>query len=183
MRDWVERLQNRDPSALLAIYDRWSRPLLAFIVKITVNQEEAEGILSDVFQTFWTRSADPGFIQGNLFGQLADMARFRALDTVNSRGYSNGKQEWGTFEPRDRFSDSNELRTWEKLALPERVLRAHAALDGLTESERGLIEAAWFEGMTCTRLAMRHHLPVATIREQLSEAIRKLESALEDALS
>lgn len=183
MKDWVERLGRRDTSALLAIYDRWSRPLMALVNKITNKPEESEALIVEVFQSFWERSADPAFLKGSLFGILADMARFRALDAVSSRGYRNGTQAWGAFESRDRFTDPGEMRAFEKLGFAERVRRARAALDGLDEGERQLIEEALFEGQTCARLALRHHLPPALVREQLADAVRKLESALEDVMS
>lgn len=183
MKDWVERLEKRDATAILAMYDRWSRPLMALVTKITAKPDEAETIVLSVFKSFWEKSADPGFIGGNLFGVLTDMARFKALDSVNSRGFKNGTQEWAKFEARDKFSDPSELRAWEKLAFSERVRRAKAALDGLDEGERQLVEEALFEGMTSTRLAIRHNLPPALIREQLADAVRKLEASLEDVLS
>jgi DNA-directed RNA polymerase specialized sigma24 family protein len=183
MKDWVERLQSRDATTMLAMYDRWSRPLAALVSKISGKPEEAEAIVLAVFKTFWERSQDPNFLRGSLFGILADMARFKALDAVNSRGFKNGTQEWAKFEVRDKFSDPNELRSWERLPFADRVRRAKAALEGLDEGERQLVEEALFEGMTTTRLAIRHNLPPALIREQLADAVRKLEAALEDVLS
>jgi RNA polymerase sigma-70 factor, ECF subfamily len=183
MKDWVERLGRRDASALLAMYDRWSRPLMALVIKITGKPEEAEALIVEVFKSFWGRSAEPGFLKGSLFGILSDMARFRALDAVQGRGFRNGTQAWATFESRDRFTESGEMRAFEKLAFSERVRRARAALEGLDEGERQLVEEALFEGQTCTRLALRHHLPAAVVRDQLADAVRKLESALEDVLA
>ncbi len=183
MQDWVERLNRRDASALMAMYDRWSRPLLSLIVKVTGKADEAPELLSDVFRTFWDRSADPTFLKGSLFGILVEMARFRALDAVGARGYRNGTQAWGSFDSQDRFSDPSETRAWEKLGIPERSRRAIAALEVLDEGERVLVEEAWFEGLTCARLALRHNLPLETVRLQLVDAVRKLEATLEDALA
>lgn len=183
MQDWVQRLQRRDASALMAMYDRWSRPLLALIVKVTGKADDAPNLLADVFRAFWDRSADPAFLKGSLFGILVEMARFRALDSVGARGYRNGTQALAKFESQDRFGDPSETRAWEKLAFQERARRAHAALEALDEGERILVEEAWFEGLTCARLALRHNLPQETVRLQLVDAVRKLEATLEEALA
>jgi|GEM_PF-6245449 len=183
MRDWPQRLQNRDASALLAIYDRWSRPLFALIQRITQRPDEAEGLLAEVFEAFWEKSQNPGFIQGSIFGMLVDMARFRALDAVEARDFKNRTQAWAAFEPTDRFSDPAELRMWEKLPFAERQRRAKAALEGLAPQERLMVEQALFEGLTCTRLAIRHNSSIADMRGKITLAVQKLESALEGTLS
>ncbi len=183
MKDWVERLQRRDATALLAMYDRWSRPLVSMVNKITLKPETSENIVLAVFKSFWELSADPSFLKGSLFGLLSDMARFTALDSVQSRGFRNGKQEWANFEPRDAFSDPHEMRAFERLSYSERQRRAKAALDGLDENERQWVEAALFEGLTCARLALRHNIPADELRPKLADAVRKLEASMEDVLS
>ena len=168
---------------LVAIYDRWSRPLYSLILRIVSNPDDANTVLIDVYKCFWEKSAKPEFLQGSLFGILWEMSRHCALDLVDSRGFRNGRQEWGAWQARDCYTDPSEFRGMERLPPVERSRQAKGALEGLTVEELALIEGAIYEGQSRARLALRTNQTSTVVQGQLATAMDKLVGSLGDMIA
>jgi DNA-directed RNA polymerase specialized sigma24 family protein len=60
-REYVERIQGRDPSALQALYDETSRVLYSLASRVLNDREDAEEVILDVYQQVWNSADRSGF--------------------------------------------------------------------------------------------------------------------------
>ena len=167
----LERVVQRDESALAALYDRYSRLVYSGALRITRDEGAAEEILQDIFYQVW-RSADKFDPQrGSLGGWLLVAARNRAISRLRRRS-GRGNEELD--ENAVVLPANIESAAAQKLLL-ERVA---AVMSELSAPQREAMELAYFEGMTHTEIATRTGEPLGTVKTRIRSAIGILKRAL-----
>ncbi|HKO05016.1 MAG TPA: sigma-70 family RNA polymerase sigma factor, partial [Candidatus Acidoferrales bacterium] len=163
----VMRIVGRDESALAELYDRYGSLVYGVALRVLRDVSAAEEVLQDIFHRLWNVAGRFDPARGSLPAWLAVTARHRAIDRLRQR------------EP---ATDSETAAA--EISLPfdleEQVFRGHmlerirAALARMPESQRKLVELAYFEGLTHTELAERTGEPLGTIKGRLRAAVASL---------
>lgn len=162
-----------EPEAFGVFYDRYERPLLAFLLRATRRPDLAADLTAEVFAQA-LRSApsycdDLGPAQGWLFGiarhELADAWRRRHVDDVARRALA--------MEPLVLTdADLERVEQLDGVAL--------ALLDGLPADQRAAVRGRVLEERPYDELAAELACSESVVRQRVSRGLRRLRTRLEE---
>ncbi len=178
--DLIGRAAEGDARALEVLYDRYSRVVFSFALRIVGDRQLAEELLQEVFFRAWQQGGAFSAGRGSFVTWLLSITHNMAIDEVRKR------------RRRPQKADSEE---------PETVLAAMAdtgagadvedevwlgalrdtitsALDGLPAPQREAIELAYYQGLTQREIAERLGEPLGTIKTRMRLGLQKLRDAL-----
>jgi len=162
--------------ALDILYDRYSRLVYSIAYRILNSSEEAEDITQDVFLTLWRRNNyDPA--RGSLSSFLTTLTRSRAIDRLRSK---NARLRVVQRLQGIVRSDSGSPSPLEQASIGERSQMIRTALSQLSESERQVLEIAYYEGLSQSEIAERLDIPLGTVKSRSRQGLLKLRQRLQD---
>jgi len=168
----VERIVQRDESALALLYDRYAGVLSSVLNRILRDTQAAEEILQDIFYQLWRTASrfDPS--RGSLGGWLLVIARNRAISRLRKRNPAGGEElsENQVVAPANLES---------LVAKRELLVRVKAAVDSLPREQRDVLELAYFAGMTHSEIARHTGDPLGTVKTRLRTAVEALKHNLQ----
>lgn len=162
--------------ALAALYDRYSGMLTALAVRILRDEGEAEEILQEAFLQAWrqARRYDPE--RSSVVTWLVLLTRSRAIDRLRSRQVA----ERTLLAVRDeRPADHTSPTGLRDVFLQERRKRLREELALLPETQREVLELAFFRGLTQREIAEKTGTPLGTVKTRSLLAMKKLRDALQ----
>lgn len=164
----IERLKQRDASALSELYDAYSGALYGVVLRIVRTPEVAEQVLQDVFLKAWRNieAYDPA--KGRLFTWLVNIARNAAIDAVRSASYRQ-QQKTDSLETLVHSPGGQGVHP-DHIGLRELVAQ-------LEEKHRTLIELLYFQGYTQEEAAEAVGIPLGTVKTRVRWALRELRRA------
>jgi len=168
----MERLVQRDETALAALYDRYAGMLFSLLHRILRDAQAAEEILQDIFYQLWRTAThfDPG--RGSLPGWLTVIARNRAISRLRQRRPESG----------DELVENTVALPFNlesAVAQQELMGRVKGALESLPKEQRAALELAYFEGLTHSEIAGRTGDPLGTVKTRLRSAVETLKRKLQ----
>jgi RNA polymerase sigma-70 factor (ECF subfamily) len=166
----VQRLIERDESALSELYVQYSRLVFSIAMRTVQNSHLAEEVTQDTFLKVWDHPERWEAERGRFTSWLIAITRYTAIDHLRKeqRRPLQNAIEWDDV----RLSESalvDEL-TWQD----GRML--HAYMERLPEEQEQAIELAFFQGMSHTEMAEYLNLPLGTVKTRVRLALRKLKS-------
>lgn len=182
----LQRIVARDERAVAELYDRHSGLVFSVIWRILRSQVDAEDVLQETFVRVWTRAETYDVSLGSPTTWLTRIARNRAVDRLRARRVraeiDGQAPETGTSgeiqEAVAAVSDRPDVRT-EDAAMTSAL---RGAVARLPETQRVLIEAAYFEGYTHQELADRLGLPLGTVKTRIRAGLLALRTHMEQAV-
>jgi len=168
----IQRIVQRDESALGALYDRYAGMLSAVLNRILRDQQAAEEILQDIFYQLWRRASQFDSARGSLPGWLTVIARNRAISRLRKHNPSQGDElnENAVVMP---------VNLDNLVAQRELLGRVRGALDSLPKEQREALELAYFQGMTHSEIARHTGDPLGTVKTRLRSAVETLKRNLQ----
>jgi RNA polymerase sigma-70 factor (ECF subfamily) len=167
-----------DPAALETLYDRYSRVIYSFALRIVGDPQIAEEILPEVFFRAWQQGGSFQSSRGSLVTWLLSITHNLAIDEIRKR--NRRPQRSDVAEPetvlagvRDE-SQNVEDEVWLG-SLRESIVEA---LDMLPPSQREPIELAYFQGLTQREIAEQLGEPLGTIKTRMRLGMLKLREHL-----
>jgi RNA polymerase sigma-70 factor, ECF subfamily len=168
----MERIVQRDESALAELYDRYAGMLTSVLCRILRDSQAAEEILQDIFFQLWRTSSQFDAARGSLPGWLAVIARNRAISRLRRKNPAAG-EELGE----NAVVVAYNLET--AVAQQEMMARVAAVLGRLPKEQREALELAYFEGMTHSEIARHTGDPLGTVKTRLRTAVETLKRDLQ----
>jgi RNA polymerase sigma-70 factor (ECF subfamily) len=166
----VRRLQRRDPRAMAELYDRYGRLVYALIFRVVRDTGIAEDLVQETFLRVWNRVRSFEAERGALGPWLLAVARNRAIDYLRSAG---GRMRHALeLDETDHPALFTDLE--KELLNSDKIRRVKAALEKLSESQRTVIELAYFEGMSQTEIAEHMGQPLGTVKTWARAALKSL---------
>jgi len=172
------RLTAGDDHALGEVFDHFAPAVLGTALRVLGDEAAAQDVVQDVFVELWSRPGRYDPAVGTLHAYLVVLARHRAVDLVRSELRRVARQE-----------RSHRLAPGEPSPSPcEEVMAAQAAtavrdaLRLLPDSQRVIVELAYFGGLTCREAAKAAGVPEGTAKSRLRLALAKLETMLDREL-
>jgi RNA polymerase sigma-70 factor (ECF subfamily) len=172
------RLAAGDDHALAEVFDRLAPAVYAAALRVLGQGTAAQDVVQDVFVELWTHPGRYDPAAGQLRTFLLVLARHRAIDLVRSEFRRIARQE-----------RHHRLTPWhrepsvdDEVAAAESASIVRAAVRLLPESQRRVIELAYFEGLSCREVAQAAGIPEGTAKSRLRLALAKLESVLDRQL-
>jgi RNA polymerase sigma-70 factor, ECF subfamily len=167
----IQKIVQRDESALAALYDRYASLLSSLLNRILRDTQASEEILQDVFYQLWRNAAQFDPARGSLPGWLAVIARNRAISRLRRHNPSDGEEllETTVIVPANLEN---------ALAQQQLLGRVKSALENLPSEQRAAIELAYFEGLTHSEIASKTGDPLGTVKTRIRSAVESLKRNL-----
>ena len=170
-RAWLAMIASGEQSALLALYQRYQRPLFVYLLRLVRDASLAEEVLQDVLVAIWQgaasfsgRSRVSTWVFGIAHHQAAQAARRRALPQDSPEEYA---------EVEDAAQDGG--RVTFALALQEDL---EAALEQLSPIQREALELVLAHGFAYEEAAIITAVPVGTVKSRVNQARRLMQRTL-----
>lgn len=178
----LQRIAARDDEALASLYDRHSSLVYGVILRILRNPSDADDVLQETYVRVWTRVDTYDSRLGSPLAWLIRIARNRAIDRLRSTFVRRdiSVQPGLTAEGESRLPDPEHHDTPEVVvhhAATSRTLQAAMAF--LPDTQRRLIEAAFFEGYSHQELATRFDVPLGTVKTRIRTGLTAMRGRLE----
>jgi RNA polymerase sigma-70 factor (ECF subfamily) len=167
----IQRIVERDESALAVLYDRYAGMLSSVLNRILHDTQAAEEILQDIFYQLWRTAGNFDATRGSLPGWLMVIARNRAISRLRRHNPAGGDElEENTVVMQSNL-ESNVAQT-------QMIGKVKGALEKLPQEQRAAIELAYFEGLTHTEIAAKTGDPLGTVKTRLRTAVETLKKNL-----
>jgi RNA polymerase sigma-70 factor (ECF subfamily) len=179
----IDRIVLRDETALAALYDRHSRLVYSVAMRVLRTTPDAEEVLQEAFVRVWSRADTYEQRLGSPAAWLARIARNRAIDRLRAKKV---RQFVDASPPPDDGPQQPEPFT---TLTPDVILAdttkagiVRGALVSLPQSQRTLIEAAFFDGYTHQELSERFGVPLGTVKARIRTGLLALRTQLAQAI-
>lgn len=183
---WVEptdalltaRLAAGDDLALTEAFDRLGPAVYGAALRVLGEWAAAQDVAQDVFVELWVHPDRYDPAAGSLRTYLTVLARHRAVDLVRSELRRIARQERNhRLTPQQEFrSPGDEVEAAEAAGVVRTAVRL------LPDSQRQVVELAYFGGMSYREVAQAIGIPEGTAKSRLRLALAKLESVLDRQL-
>jgi RNA polymerase sigma-70 factor, ECF subfamily len=166
-------IANGSEAALNILYRRFKDRVYSLSWRILFDQNGVEETVQDVFVKIWQRADDFSVVKGSVSSWVIAIAHHTAIDALRHREHrATINLENGELETKAITHDRSD--TMLERADIER------ALHKLEVSDRKLIEASYFEGLTQTQIADREHIPLGTVKTRMRSIFGQLRQYLRD---
>jgi len=174
----IGRASEGDARALEVLYDRYSRVVYSFALRIVGDSQIAEEVLQEVFFRAWQQGTAFKSARGSFITWLLSITHNMAIDEVRRR--RRRPQKADSEDPESvlaAVADSStdiEEEVWLG-SLRETIVEALATLP---PAQREAIELAYFQGLTQREIAERLGDPLGTIKTRMRLGLQKLRDQL-----
>ena len=172
--DLIAAIGRRDPTALVALYDRHGRLAFALAYRVLGDAGAAEEVVQDAFLLVWRRAASFDAARGSARAWVLTIVRNRAID-ARRRRVGRRHEVLGLEVAEEALAVPG---VWGEVVLGLERDEVRAAVEALPEEQRRAIELAYFEGLTHREIAERTNRPLGTIKGRLRLGLQKLDGAL-----
>lgn len=176
----AEAMANGDTQAVEVLYDRYSRAVFSFALRILGDRAHAEELLQEVFFRAWRQSHRFSSQRGSFISWLLSITHNMAIDEIRKQNRRPKRAD--SDDPvrmLGNLSDGDPpVEEQAEIALARDRIRQ--ALTLLPESQRSAIELAYFRGMTQREIAELQGEPLGTVKTRMRLALRKLRDHLDD---
>ena len=172
------RLAAGDRFALAEVFDGLAPAVFRGALRVLGDDAAAQDVVQDVFVELWRRPGRYDPAPGTLRTYLIVLARHRAVDLVRSEFRRAARQERSYRLAPERPGPS----PCEEVMASEAAAAVRTAIRLLPDSQRRIVELAYFRGLTCREAAMAAGIPEGTAKSRLRLALAKLETALDHQL-
>jgi RNA polymerase sigma-70 factor (ECF subfamily) len=174
----LELVRDRDEAAMAMLYDRHGRLLYSLIRRIVGDNTDAEEVMQDTFLRIWDHAGTFDRSRGTALAWMVAIARRLAIDRTRSKGYSARKKEVDMDAVGENPGASDTYEQEAQLIDDEHRRTVSGALSTLDEAHRDVIELAYFEGMSHSRIAEQLALPLGTVKTRIRSAMQSLRDHL-----
>jgi len=167
----ITRMAQGDRSGLEQFYDRYAQLVFNLVMRILRNRPDAEEVLQEVFLQAWRSAARYDPSRGSAEAWLIMMARSRAIDALRKGRRAPDRPEAAPLPevpaPSADVPEAMEARTF-----------VTSALEGLTSTQREVLELAFYGGLSQTEIAARIGAPLGTVKSRTRMALERLRETL-----
>ncbi len=172
------RLAAGDGLALAEVFDGLGPAVYGGAFRVLGDDAAAQDVVQDVFVELWTHPGRYDPAAGTLRTYLIVLARHRAVDLIRSELRRVARQE-RTYRLAPGQPDPSPC---EEVMASEAAAAVRAAIRLLPESQRRIVELAYFGGLSCREAAKAAGIPEGTAKSRLRLALAKLETVLDRQL-
>jgi RNA polymerase sigma-70 factor (ECF subfamily) len=169
--DLIQRVGIGDRNAFEALYRRFARPVFGLALRRLGDRGRAEDALQETFTSIWRSASTYRPERGPGAPWLYAVARNAIVDRGRSR------VEIPAEPPEEQAADPGPPEQAEASWLAWRV---HLALQDLPESERTLLELAYWSGLSQSEVAKFLNIPLGTVKTRTRSALARLADMLEE---
>ncbi|MDM0112014.1 sigma-70 family RNA polymerase sigma factor [Variovorax sp. J22R133] len=174
----IDRVGQRDETALRLLYDRTAPRLLGLAMRVVRQREWAEDVLQESFLTIWRVAGD---YRSSLSPPLAWMGlivRSRSLDLLRRRSAERAQLTQDLDETMADALVSDAASPMDAADASEQAQALHRCLQELDGRQREVVSLAWLHDMSHVELAGQLALPLGTVKTWIRRALEKLRNCM-----
>lgn len=174
----MARIQEREPEALAALYDRYSGILKSLIMGVIHNDAEADDLLQEIYMEIWKQAAHYSVQKGKPLGWIVTLTRRRSIDRLRK------KQAYARAEERLQNETEQQPEAWvhnsteDDIQMSDNRRLILGVLKNLPPAQREAIDLAFYHGMSQREIAAKTGIPLGTIKTRLELGLKKISEAL-----
>ncbi|MGD1940566.1 MAG: sigma-70 family RNA polymerase sigma factor [Leptolyngbyaceae cyanobacterium] len=172
----VIALQQGNKSALVALYDRYSRLVYTIAWRILNSGPEAEDLTQEIFLHLWQKSAYNSN-RGSLSRFLSTVTRNRAINRIRSG--SNRRRILKGLTHQDSVVAALSLPE-EQAFQGERSHQVREALQALPDQQGDLLWLGFYHGLSQSEIARHTNIPLGTVKSRMRQGLINLKAELQD---
>jgi len=170
----IEQIAAGERTAFEELYHRYARSVLGLALRRIGDRGRAEDSVQDVFAAVWRSASSYDRTRGPGGAWLYTIARNAIVDAQRRK-------------PAPTMADppevvSTDLTPDEEAEASWNAWRVHRALETLPDTERSVIDLAYFSGLSQSEIAGFLGLPLGTVKTRTRSGLARLADALEGGL-
>jgi RNA polymerase sigma-70 factor (ECF subfamily) len=170
----IQKVANQDRDAFSQLYDRFSSLVFTLAMRMLKVRSDAEDLLQEVFVQIWRQAQSYSVQRGSPEAWIVNIARSRAIDKI--RSIRRMEKSFVLTDDPARAESSDNVES--SAAESEARMAMNSALANLPETQRKVLELAYFDGLTQTEIANRLAEPLGTIKTRMRSGIQRLRDML-----
>jgi RNA polymerase sigma-70 factor (ECF subfamily) len=169
----IARVAAGDHDAFGDLYRRYARPVLGLALRRLGDRGRAEDAVQEAFASIWRSARSYRRERGPVAPWLYTVARNAIADRGRARNEPPA-------EPGDSASDEpgppdQAEQSWV-------AYRVHVALETLPDSERTVLELAYWSGLSQSEISAFLDIPLGTVKTRTRSGLRRLAEELDGEL-
>lgn len=178
-QELLNQVAHHDSKALEQIYTKYVGLLRHQIMQIVRCPDITADVLQDVFVQIWEKASVFDTKRGELINWLCTMARNRAIDQIRRHQRRNAASPSVSYleelQSKHRGHTEDPFLLFAQAECREKLQRA---IQVLPLSQRTVLRAAFFEGLTQSEIAERYQIPLGTVKTRMRQGLIELEKKL-----
>lgn len=174
----IDRVAERDESALKALYDLTSGKLYGLSMRVVRNNEWAEDALQDTFLQIWRNAPDYRASLSPPMAWLGLIVRSRSLDLLRRR---KAAREHLTDEIDEAMADTMEgdsPNPMDTSLASQQAWALHQCLGKLENKHREVVSLAYLRDLSHGELAEQLKLPLGTVKTWIRRGLDQLRTCM-----
>jgi len=174
----IERIAQRDETALKALYDLTARKLYGLSLRVVGSAEAAEDALQEAFLQVWRSAGDYRASLSPPMAWLGLIVRSRSLDSLRRRA---AERSHLTQELDETLVDTLEGDSPDPLdtsLASQQAWALHQCLGQLEHKQREVISLAYLRDLSHGELSERLALPLGTVKTWIRRGLDKLRDCM-----
>jgi RNA polymerase sigma-70 factor (ECF subfamily) len=172
--DLIRQVANQDRDAFSQLYDRFSSLVFTLAMRMLRARSDAEDLLQEVFVQVWRQARNYSTERGSPEAWIVNIARSRAIDKI--RSIRRMEKSFVLTDDPARAESSDNVES--SAAESEARMAMNSALANLPDTQRKVLELAYFDGLTQTEIANRLAEPLGTVKTRMRSGIQRLRDML-----
>jgi RNA polymerase sigma factor (sigma-70 family) len=172
----VQRIVQRDQTALSELYDRYARIIYAVAFRSLTSVEESEELVIDVFFQVWHSADRYDASRARVDTWIFMIARSRILDRLRTL-QRKARIATAETEKENQFTKPSVDPLEDALSL-ERRAQVWKALRQIPTEQRQVIELAYYQGLSQSEIAAQTGISLGTVKTRIRLGLGKLRIAL-----
>jgi RNA polymerase sigma-70 factor, ECF subfamily len=170
----IRQVANQDRDAFSQLYDRFSSLVFTLAMRMLRARSDAEDLLQEVFVQVWRQARNYSTERGSPEAWIVNIARSRAIDKI--RSIRRMEKSFVLTDDPARAESSDNVES--SAAESETRMAMNSALANLPDTQRKVLELAYFDGLTQTEIANRLAEPLGTVKTRMRSGIQRLRDML-----
>lgn len=164
-------IRSRDAEAMGKVFACYASIVYDVSLRILRQPSSAEDVLQEVFIKLWRNPNAFSSQRGALGAWLAVIARNRSIDVLRQRHLEDST---------DNVVLTNGINYADLAERNCMMVKVRNAMAALPDTQRRVIECAFFEGKTHIEIAEATGIPLGTVKTRIRTALLSLRKALRD---
>jgi RNA polymerase sigma-70 factor, ECF subfamily len=170
----VQQMASGDSDAFLRFYERYASLAFTFALRLLGSRSDAEDLLQEVFLQVWRQARDYSPERGSPEAWLITMTRSRAIDKLRALR----RREMSPLSPDEPPRLEGGVQAKPATQTSEAKLTVQGVLAKLPETQRTVLEMAYFDGLTQFEIAARLGEPLGTVKTRMRTGLERLRGFL-----
>jgi RNA polymerase sigma-70 factor (ECF subfamily) len=170
----LQQVAGGDREAFRRFYDRYATLAFTFALRLLGSRSDAEDLLQEIFLQVWRQAQSYSPQRGSPEAWLITMARSRAIDKLRS----SRRRGMSTSSPDEASRVEVGVPVEPPTQASEAKLMVQGVLDRLPETQRIVLELAYFDGLTQSEIAARLGEPLGTVKTRMRAGLERLRGFL-----